>query len=100
MTFCAVVLLLSFRRKKQIEKDGIETGGVISRIVDEGGEDEISLRYYARYRTGDGEEVEGIVLNPSSGLTEGQRVRIKYHPRHQTNAIIISYRGPAEIQAP
>ena len=75
--------------KKQIEENGIETTGVISRITDEGGPDEISLRYYARYRTEDGAEVEGLLSNPRSDLSEGQQVRLKYHPKHKTNARLI-----------
>ena len=85
----AVVSLLSKRMKKQIESDGIETAGVISRITDEGGPDEIDLRYYARYRTADGEEVEGLLSNPRSDLEVGQQVRLKYHPKHKTNARLV-----------
>ena len=86
---CAVVFLLSRRMKKQIEENGIETTGVISRITDEGGPDEIDLRYYARYRTEDGEEIEGTVLNPRADLMEGQTVRLLYHPIHKHNAKLI-----------
>ena len=86
LVICAVIWFVSRRMKKQIEEDGIETTGVISRIVDMGAQDEINLHYYARYRTKDGEEVEGLLSNPSSDLAEGQEVRIKYHPKHKTNA--------------
>ncbi|MBR4742669.1 MAG: hypothetical protein IK082_00545 [Oscillospiraceae bacterium] len=86
---CAVLYFLSRRMKKQIEESGIQTTGVISRITDEGGPDAIDLRYYARYRTQDGEEVEGLLSNPSSDLTEGQKVLVKYHPKHKTNARLI-----------
>ena len=86
---CAVVYFLSRRMKKQIEENGIETNGVISRIEDVGGPDEIDLRCYARYRTADGEEVEGVLYNPRSDLEVGQQVRIKYHPKYQTNARLI-----------
>ena len=34
---CAVICLVSRRMKKEIEENGIETTGVISRITDEGG---------------------------------------------------------------
>ncbi len=86
---CAVICLASRRMKKQIEEDGIEVTGVISRIEDVGGSDEIDLRYYARYRTEDGEEVEGLLSNPGLDLEVGQQVRVKYHPRHKTNARLI-----------
>ena len=82
----AVVFFISRRMKKQIEETGIETTGVISRITDAGGEEEIDLRYYARYRTEDGEEVEGLLSNPGPDLEEGQQVRLKYHPKYKTNA--------------
>ena len=85
----AAVFFLSRRMKKQIEENGIETTGVISRITDEGGPDEIDLRYYARYRTEDGEEVEGLLSNPSKDLEEGQQVRLKYHPKYRKNARLI-----------
>ena len=83
---CAVIYFLSRRMKKQIEENGIETTGVISRIEDTGGSDDITLHYYARYRTADGEEVEGLLSNPGSDLEVGQRIRLKYHPKFQTNA--------------
>ena len=86
---CGVIFPVSRRMKKQIEENGIETTGVISRITDEGGADEIDLRYYARYRTADGEEVEGLLSNPGSDLEAGQQVRIKYHPKYQTNARLL-----------
>ena len=85
----AAVFFLSRRMKKQIEENGIETTGVISRITDEGGPDEIDLRYYARYRTEDGEEVEGLLSNPSKDLEEGQQVQLKYHPKYRKNASLI-----------
>ena len=86
---CAAISLYSHRMKKQIEEGGIETDGVISRIVDAGGADDIVLHYYARYRTKEGEQVEGLLSNPRSDLEEGQQVRLKYHPKHKTNARLI-----------
>ena len=85
----AVVFFLSRRMKKQIEENGIETTGVISRITDVGGADEINLQYYARYRTAEGEEIEGLLSNPSRDLEEGQPVRLKYHPKYKANARLI-----------
>ena len=85
----AVILIVSRRMKKQIIENGIETDGVISRIEDVGGADDITLHYYVRYRTEDGEEVEGLLSNPRSDLTVGQRVRIRYHPAYRTNARLV-----------
>ena len=87
---CAVIYLVSQRMKKQIEENGIETNGVISRITDEGGPDEINLRYYARYRTQDGEEIEGVLSNPGPDLEVGQQVRLKYHPKYKNNARLVN----------
>ena len=89
LIICAVIILVSKRMKKQIEEEGIETNGVISRIEDAGDTDEISFDYYVRYRTEDGEEVEGLLSNPGSDLEEGQQVRIKYHPKYKMNARLV-----------
>ena len=89
LVLVAAILYFSRRIKKQIEENGIETSGVISAIRDEGGADEIDVRYYAKYRTEDGDEIEGVILNPSSDLEVGQRVRLKYHPKLKTNARLV-----------
>lgn len=86
LVVCALIWFFSRRMKRQIEENGIETEGVISRITDTGDADEINLSCYARYRTEDGEEVEGLLSNPRSDLRVGQRVRLKYHPKMKTNA--------------
>ena len=86
---CAGIFLISRHMKKQIEENWIETTGVISRITDDGASDEIDLHYYACYRTEDGEEVEGVLSNPWSNLEVGQKVRLKYYPKHKTSARLI-----------
>ena len=85
----AAGVLISRRIKKQIEKDGIEAEGVVSRIVDEGQPPETDIRVYVRYRTRDGEEEEAILTNPTSDLAPGQTVRIKYHPKLRMNARLV-----------
>ena len=85
----AITFILSKIMKKQIEENGIEATGVISRITDVGDTDEINLQYYVRYRTEDGKEIEGLLSNPRNDLQEGQEVRIKYHPKFKNNARII-----------
>ena len=82
----AAGLLISRRMKKTIEEKGIETDAVVSRIVDDGTLTDIDIDVYVRYCTKDGKEVEGILSNPRSDLEEGQRVRIKYHPKYTANA--------------
>ena len=79
----------SRRTKKQIDEDGIETTGVISRITEEGSPEEVDTHVYVRYTTEYGDEVEGIISNPRSDLTVGQKVRIKYHPKYTMNARVI-----------
>ena len=85
-----IIVLVSHRMKKQIEANGIETIGVISRIEDEGQAEEINLRYYARYRTAEGKEIEGVLSNPRDDLKVGQEVRLKYHPKFKTNARLVN----------
>ena len=86
---CAIIYLVSRKMKKEIEENGIETTGVISRITDEGGTDNVDLQYYVRYCTSEGEELEGLLSNPRADLIEGQQVRLKYHPKYKTNARLI-----------
>ena len=85
----AVIMIVSRRMKKQIEENGIEADGVVSRIEDVGGSDEVTLQCYVKYRTEDGEEVEGLLSNPRADLAVGQQVRIKYHPVYRTNARLV-----------
>ena len=90
LVICAVIYLISQRMNKQIEENGIETTGVISRIVDVGESDEITMHYYTKYRTEDGEEVEGVLSNPNQDLEVGQQVRLKYHPKQKRNARLVT----------
>ena len=86
---CAAIYIVSKVMKKQIEEDGIETTGVISRIEDSGDPEDIFMCYYARYCVEDGTEIEGTIMNPSEDLEVGQQVRLKYHPKHNMNARLI-----------
>ena len=89
LAIVAVIYFFSRKIKKETEENGIETTGVISDIRDEGGPDEIEMRYYVTYRTEDGTEIEGLISNPSASLAVGQQVRLKYHPKLKANARII-----------
>lgn len=84
-----VGVLVSRMIKNGTDKNGIETDAVVSRIVDDGTQTDIDLNVYVRYCAADGEEVEAILSNPRSDLEEGQRVRIKYHPKMKTNARLV-----------
>lgn len=86
---CLAIYFISKKMKNEIDEKGIETVGVISRIVDDFEPEDVSQDYYAVYRTLEGEEIEGVISNPSSDLVVGQQVRLKYHPTHKMNARII-----------
>ena len=68
-----VGLLVSRMIKDGTEKNGIEADAIISRIVDDGTPTEIDINVY----------------DPRSDLEEGQRVRIKYHPKMKGNARLV-----------
>ena len=92
MVFLAVIaagMLISHRIKSEINENGIETDAVVSRIIDDGTPEEIDIDVYVRYRTENGEEVEGILSNPRANMEEGQTVRIKYHPKYKQNARLV-----------
>ena len=82
-------LLVSRMIKNGTEKNGIEADAIVSRIVDDGSPTDIDINVYVRYRTASGEEAEAILSNPRSDLEEGQRVRIKYHPKMKGNARLV-----------
>ena len=81
--------LVSRKMKKGINENGIETDGVVSRVVDDGAMEYSSYDIYVRYRTEDGEEVEGILSNPRTDLEVGQQVRVKYHPKYKNNVRLV-----------
>ena len=81
-----VGVLVSRVIRNGIKKSGIEADAIVSRIVDDGTQTDIDITVYVRYSTSEGEEVEAVLSNPRSNLKEGQRVRIKYHPKMKSNA--------------
>lgn len=90
--FLAVIAagtLISRRIKKEIMENGIETDAAVSRIVDDGTQTDIDINVYVRFIAEDGSEVEAVLSNPRNDLEEGQRVRIKYHPKYKTNARLV-----------
>ena len=90
LAVCIGGVLISRRIKNGIDKNGIETDAVVSRITDDGDPEEIDIDVYVRYRIENGEEIEGILSNPRYDLKEGQTVRIKYHPKYKNNARLVS----------
>lgn len=85
----AVGILISRRIRNGIKENGIEADAVVSRIVDAGTQTDIDINVYVRFRTADGRDAEAILSNPRPDLEEGQQVRIKYHPKYNTNARLI-----------
>ena len=85
----AIGMLISRRIKRDIVENGIETDAVVSRIVEDGTTTEFDINVYVRFFDEDGEEVEAIISNPRAGLREGDRVRIKYHPKYKMNARLV-----------
>ena len=90
--FLAVIaagMLISRKIKKDIKENGIETEAVVSRIVDDGTQNDIDINVYVRFCAEDGKEIEAILSNPRTDLEEGQKVRIKYHQKYTANARLI-----------
>lgn len=85
----AVGILVSRRIKSGINENGIETDAVVSRVSEDMSQDLSDFTVYVKYRTEDGEEVEGVISNPRTDLEEGQQVRIKYHPKYKNNARLV-----------
>lgn len=88
----AAFLIIGRRIRRQIDENGIEVRGTVSRVEesydsDTGG---VSYSVYARYRTEEGDEIEGLLLNAPSDLQPGERVRLKYHPKLRTNAKLLN----------
>ncbi len=84
-----VGILVSRKLKKGINENGIETDAVVSRVLEDMSQDLSDFTVFVKYRTEDGEEVEGVISNPRSDLEEGQQVRIKYRPKYKNNARLL-----------
>ena len=82
-------MLVSRKLKKSINENGIETDAVVSRVSEDMSQDLSDFTVYVKYRIENGEEVEGVISNPRADLEEGQRVRIKYHPKYKNNARLV-----------
>lgn len=82
-------MLVSRKLKKSINENGIETDAVVSRVSEDMSQDLSDFTVYVKFRIENGEEVEGVISNPRADLEEGQRVRIKYHPKYKNNARLV-----------
>ena len=98
LSVCAALLIWGRRLRKQIDENGIEADATVSRI-DVSFDSETHARevsFYARYRTQDGKEIEGLLLDPPDNLQEGQRIRVKYHPKLTMNAKVLGMESAGE----
>ena len=91
LAICAAIVIFSRRIRKQIDENGVEAVGEVSRVSESFDSDTgaVETSVYARYRTEDGKEVEGLLLNAPDSLREGQRVRVKRHPKLRVNAKLV-----------
>jgi hypothetical protein len=98
LAVCAAIFIFSRRLRKQIDENGIEADGAVSRIDESFDSDTgaVETSFYARYRTQDGKEIEGLLLNAPSNLAVGQRVRVKYHPKFPMNAKVLGMDSEGE----
>ena len=81
----AVGVVFTIKRNSAIQKNGIETDAVVSRIDEHetrnnDGSRETHYTYYVRYQTQDGQTVEAKLGNASPLIGVGSRLRIKYLP--------------------
>lgn len=85
LILCGAIWFFSRRIRKEIEENGILVSGIVSRIAESSDPEDTDVDYYVRYVTREGEEIEGILSNPTSDLEIGQKVWIKYHPKLKKN---------------
>ena len=78
-------IVITIRRNSAIQKGGIETDAVVSRIKEnetrnDDGSRQTHYTYYVRYQAEDGQTVEAKLGNAPLGIAAGNRLRIKYLP--------------------
>jgi hypothetical protein len=102
----AAAVILTSKRNKEINQNGLETDAVVTHVkvnesVDEDGSVSISKTFYVTYQTQDGQSVEAKLGSGKSvdvrvghawddDLYEGSRVRIKYLPEKPNYVIRLS----------
>lgn len=90
LVICGVFFFFTRRIKKEIEEKGILAEGIISRIEEDSDPDSVSYKFYVKFQTREGEEIEGLLLNPRYDLEVGERVLIKYHPKLHLNCRLVT----------
>ena len=84
-----VAFVFSLKMRKTTKVEGVETIATVTRVEEGGDVRTGGIRAFAKYRTDEGEEVEGILLNPQNDPIPGQRVRVWYHPAYRQNLKVI-----------
>ena len=81
--FIAAKVVTAFRKAKKIDKEGIETDAVVTRVEDTSSAEDATSSYstYVEYRDENGELRESFMaLTVNVQYEAGQKVRIKYIP--------------------
>ena len=84
----AVCFIVYFYKQYQIKRRGVEAEARVSRIVvseGAGAEDLDHTTVYAVYRDEAGQEQEAV-LSSVPGVRQGERIVIRYDPRHKKYA--------------
>ncbi len=89
-----LIAVLSFTRRHKIQKYGVETDAVISRVsrserTDSDGRSDTYYTYYVTFTAQDGRTVEAMLDTEPSDTRIGARVRIKYLPEKPKNVILL-----------
>lgn len=91
------LLIKRFLLSNKIKKEGIEVEGVITKVKESEDTDSngISLGTYSyvnfvSYKDKEGnDQSDALIINYSDCLTEGEKVKIKYHPSTPKRVLII-----------
>ena len=82
----------AIKKAKKIDRDGIETDGIVSRIAEVYDPENLSSSFttYIKYKDRDGNEIESpAVLSRDVEYAVGDRVRVKYMPGDRKMARIV-----------
>lgn len=79
--FIAIVII-SKKRQNKIMNEGLDAQGEVYTKVEESMDSDgmiySTTKYYCKYRTYQGEEVDAIIGNPNRKLKDGDQIFIKY----------------------
>ena len=92
------LLLKRFLLSNKIKKEGIEVEGIITKVKETEGTDSDGISNgtynytnYVSYKDKEGnEQSNALIINYFGRLTEGDKVKIKYHPSTPKRVLIIN----------